>query len=195
MVCASEGIDPNNINHIQLGTMTFTFKFAAKSYSEFQSKEQDNKASSNQYRSSKGNQNEDDFIDSSDNDTLMTGNDEEANNESSDINETTIESSNGQDDIRSYSGHDVIVGSSSAEGEPTDVQGDANTEEQGHSHSTTSSDPGEARVIFWSDNDNQAMVTIDQWKHDAVNWYTKANQLAVENALQNQAISVDHIGF
>jgi len=36
---------------------------------------------------------------------------------------------------------------------------------------------------------------IDFWNYDAVNWYTKEDQLAVEDALQSQLIIVDSMGF
>ena len=37
--------------------------------------------------------------------------------------------------------------------------------------------------------------SIDFWNYDAVNWYTKEDQLAVEDAFQSQLIAVDSIGF
>ena len=40
-----------------------------------------------------------------------------------------------------------------------------------------------------------AVTYIDNWNYDAVNWYTKSDQLSVQNALENQIIAIDAFGF
>ena len=43
MVCASEGNNPNETNHTSLRTMTFTFQFASKTFTAFDSQKEDSK--------------------------------------------------------------------------------------------------------------------------------------------------------
>jgi hypothetical protein len=48
------------------------------------------------------------------------------------------------------------------------------------------------RITFY---DAEKASYIDSWNYDAVNWYSKSDQLAVQDALENQLIAVDVVGF
>ena len=66
------------------------------------------------------------------------------------------------------------------------------TESSGEESSSQDADSGIDRITF---HDAEKASYIDSWNYDAVNWYSKSDQLAVQDALENQLIAVDVVGF
>ena len=42
-------------------------------------------------------------------------------------------------------------------------------------------------------HESELVSYVDDWNYDAVNWYTKDDEIAVKNALENQLIAVDMV--
>ena len=198
MVCASEGDDPNDINHTSLRPMTFTFQFSAKSFTAFDSEKDDSKEqykelyTKNDSESDGDTADEDELYFYGDNGTdelYIDSEDEESDANDSGSSEELLESgevvgNDGEDTFSVYNGGEA----------DTDLAEMDNTQEASNSNDeeTGKTDPIINGVSVY---EAEKASYVDFWNYDAVNWYTKEDQLAVEDALQSQLIIVDSMGF
>lgn len=182
-------------NQSPLKTMSFRFNFASKSPSKTQTKE-DFPAQNYAYKAYKNesseeheqpeensidNISESTILGSEGSDTIYFGPSEEDSSDSEDnAGEDMIEST-----IVGGEGSDTIFFGPSEE----DNQETENSEEE------PASEDGKSTLDKISYFEAEKAFYIDSWNYDAVNWYTKSDQLAVQSALENQIIVVETFGI
>jgi len=88
----------------------------------------------------------------------------------------------------------TIIGS---EGSDTIYFGpsEEDNQEAENSEEEQASEGGETALDKFNYFEVEKATYIDNWNYDAVNWYTKSDQLAVQEALENQIITVEQFGF
>ena len=178
-----------------LKIMTFHFNFASRSFVKSKAKE-DTGEQNYEYKTYKNepseeyDQPEEDsnssmvestIIGSEGSDTIYFGPSEDDSSDSEeDSSEDVIEST-----IIGSEGSDTIYFGPSEE----DNQEAENSEEE------QASEGGETALDKFNYFEAEKTTYIDNWNYDAVNWYTKSDQLAVQDALENQIITVEQFGF
>ncbi|QNJ03675.1 hypothetical protein SynPROSU1_02079 [Synechococcus sp. PROS-U-1] len=193
MVCASKGTHSNDTDHTPLKTMTFTFKFSSKAFAGIGTKED---AYQKKYDAKISNKDSGNESDQAEEETSIMGghgsdmiyftpgqedSSEPEDNSAENEAEATIISGDGTDTICFG---DECFGSRDQDNEET--------ESSGEESSNQDTDSGIDRIAFY---DAEKASYIDSWNYDAVNWYSKSDQLAVQDALENQLIAVDVVGF
>ena len=193
MVCASKGTHSNDTDHTPLQTMTFTFKFSSKAFAGIETKEDDYQKNYDTKISNNDSGNESDqaeeevsIMGSHGSDTIyftpgQEDSSEPEGNSAENEAEATIVSGDGTDTICFG---DECFGSRDQDNEETQSSGEESSNQD--------SDSGIDRITFY---DAEKASHIDSWNYDAVNWYSKSDRLAVQDALENQLIAVDVVGF
>ena len=178
--------------------MTFTFQFASKTFTAFDSQKEDSKEqykdpyTKNDSESDSDTSDEDELYFYGDNGTdviYIDSDEEESDANDSGSSEEPLESSevignDGDDTFSVYNGDEAAT--DQAEMDNMQEASNSNDEEAGKT------DPIINGTSFY---EAEKVNYIDFWNYDAVNWYTKEDQLAVEDALQSQLIVVDSMGF
>ena len=182
--------------------MSFTFQFFFKTFTTFTNQEEDSKE---QYKEPFTKNDSESYSNSSDEDELYFDGDFNGDDGNDVINIDLEEEED--DSIESESEPDTNTeeeswlhqGDEGADTFHLDLDEEETSQEDTNSSNASEEthEPAKGDLIIDGLQHYEAEKSqyIDFWNYDAVNWYTKQDQLSVEDALQSQLIIVDPMGF
>ena len=177
--------------------MTFTFQFSSKTFTTFTNQKEDSKEqykepyTKNDSESDSNSSDEEELYFYGDNGTDVIYIDLEEEEADSIESESESDTSTEEESrLQGDDGTDTFYLDSAGEETNQEDTGSSNTSEE-----TSESEKGDLIIDGLKHYEAEKSQYIDFWNYDAVNWYTKQDQLSVEDALQSQLIIVDSMGF
>ena len=99
-----------------------------------------------------------------------------------------INDGDGGDTINTGDGGDTII---TSDGNDTIEINDTGDSQNGNEDSSGSTSNQDRAFDFINISDSESVSYIDDWNYDPINWYTREDELAAQNALESQLIVFD----